>query len=260
MTLLDVGQGLSAVVRTESHTLVFDAGARFRTGFDLGEVAVAPYLRASGVSRIDRFIVSHGDNDHIGGARHLLDTFEVRSLLTGVPQELAPFDPEPCRRGQRWRWDGVEFAILHPAKSLDDNDGSCVLQVKTGGGTLLLPGDIERAAEAELVEHYGERLRAQVLVAPHHGSKTSSTAAFVEAVDPELVLFPVGYRNRYRFPHAPVLRRYRQAGARLMGTARDGAIEVRLRPGRPPLVWTQRDKVQRFWHSRSDALGGWSPL
>jgi competence protein ComEC len=260
MTLLDVGEGLSAVVRTRSHTLVFDAGARYRTGFDLGQAAVAPFLRAAGVRRIDRLVISHGDNDHIGGARHLLERFPVDSLVTGVPQALANYDPERCRRGQHWSWDGVEFTILHPQTPLQDNNGSCVLLVRTGGGAVLLPGDIERPAETELVAQYGERLHAEILVAPHHGSKTSSSPAFVRAVRPDVVLFPVGYRNRYGFPHRPVVARYRAAGARLFGTARDGALVVTLAPGKPPVVLAVRSKLQRFWHSTGDALGGWSAL
>lgn len=257
--LLDVGEGLSAVVRTTRHTLVFDTGARYRTGFDLGEVAVAPFLHAAGVQRIDRLVVSHGDNDHIGGARYLLETFPVGSLVTSA-REPAEYDPEPCRRGERWSWDGVEFMFLHPRIPLKDNNGSCVLRVQTRGGAVLLPGDIERPAEEELVEQYGMRLHAEVLIAPHHGSKTSSSPAFIEAVHPDVVLFPIGYRNRYGFPHEPVLRRYRMAGVRLFGTARDGALEVTVAPGQPPTVLRYRRKLQRFWHSRGDTLGGWSAL
>jgi len=260
VTLLDVGEGLSAVVRTAENTLVFDAGARYRTGFDLGDAVVAPYLRAAGVEHIDTLVVSHGDNDHIGGVRHLLGTFPVRRILTGVANELKAFDAEQCRRGQAWSWDGVQFAMLHPNRPRSDNNGSCVLRVTAAGNSVLLPGDIEREAESALVRRYGQELKAEVLVAPHHGSKTSSSPAFLDAVRPQAVLFPVGYRNRYGFPHESVVTRFRRAGVRLWGTARDGAISVKLEPGRPVRITGHRRKVLRFWHSRVDTLGGWSAL
>ncbi|MGE5240446.1 MAG: DNA internalization-related competence protein ComEC/Rec2, partial [Bacteroidota bacterium] len=227
-TLLDVGQGLAAVVRTSSHALVFDAGPRFG-GFDTGEAVVEPYLRGAGIRRLDMLIVSHGDNDHIGGAGSVLRAFPVDAVLSSVPERLPA--ARPCRAGETWQWDGVEFTILNPgeADAGPVNDDSCVLQVRSRYGTVLLPADIEAGAERRLIERWGERLRADILVAPHHGSKTSSTPAFIDAVAPRYVLFPAGYRSRYHHPHPAVVRRYAARGIVMRGSPAAGALEFHLR-------------------------------
>lgn len=249
-TLLDVGQGLSAVVRTRTHTLVFDAGPRAGT-FDTGRAVVVPYLRARGVERVDVLVVSHGDNDHIGGVESVRRALPVTQLLSSVPERVA--GALPCAQGQHWEWDGVTFAMLNPPA--DDagkrNDQSCVLQVQSAFGRILLPADIEARAERRLVAEQGEALRAGILVAPHHGSKTSSTPAFVAAVRPEVVLFPVGYRNRFRHPHPAVTQRYADAGAQRLDSATAGAIELRLRAdGTEVSPW--RERRRRYWQLRPD--------
>ncbi|MDH5512532.1 MAG: DNA internalization-related competence protein ComEC/Rec2, partial [Gammaproteobacteria bacterium] len=246
MTLLDVGQGLAAVVRTHGHTLLFDAGPRYGQ-FDTGQAVVEPYLRANGVRRLDALLISHGDNDHTGGAESVLRAFPVYRLLTSDPGNLS--GAQPCQRGQSWNWDGVEFLVLAPD---DDgakrpNDLSCVLRIHSRHGRILLPGDIEAGSEKILVQRWGERLRAEILVAPHHGSKTSSTPGFIEAVAPRHVLFPVGYRNRYRHPHPDVARRYAERGIQLHDSAAAGALEIRLLAG-GPVVSAYRDRHRRYWH------------
>lgn len=285
-TLLDVGQGLAAVVRTREHTLVFDTGARFSSGFDAGRAVVVPYLRAVGVRRIDTLVVSHGDNDHRGGAQSVLRALPVARVLASEPV-LSPF-AEHCREGQAWRWDGVTFTMLNPAqpesgvsgaqdrrvaaarsaagrgagkipndrrqrtgRRAADNDASCVLVVRSRHGAVLLPGDIEARAETRLVERYGEALAAEVLVAPHHGSKTSSSEAFVAAVRPRHVLFPVGYRNRYRHPHPEVVERYLRAGSMLHGSPASGALELRLYASGIE-VHAFRREHRRYWHTTMD--------
>ena len=247
-TLLDVGQGLAAVVRTASHTLVFDAGPRLGA-FDTGRTVVVPYLRAQGVERVDVFVVSHGDNDHIGGVESVRRALPVEKFLSSVPERVE--GAAPCEAGQRWQWDGVEFRILNPppAGTGRRNDQSCVLHVRAPNASLLLPADIEAKAEHRLVAAQGERLRADVLVAPHHGSKTSSTEAFIGAVRPDVVLFPVGYRNRFRHPHPAVVARYDTAGARRLDSASAGAIELQLRAeGMSVSAWRARHR--RYWHLR----------
>ena len=236
-TLLDVGQGLAAVVQTRSHVLVFDTGARISRDFNMAEAVLIPFLRQRGIHRIDRLVLSHADNDHLGAAPALLAQMPVDRILTSDRRRArdkgvhAPL--QDCRRGQQWNWDGVRFRMLHPAAAtaLRRNDRSCVLQVVAGRARLLLSADIERAAETELLRRYGQALRADILVAPHHGSNTSSSAAFIDAVAPRAVLFPVGYRNRYRFPHPAVLERYRQRRIALYSVAREGALEVLLGTG-----------------------------
>ena len=255
LTLLDVGQGLAAVIQTRNHVLVFDTGPRWSTGFNTGEAVVVPYLISQGWKQIDRLIISHGDNDHIGGAQSLMKRLPVASVITSVPEQITWARSQPCVAGQAWGWDGVRFSILYPAASTSarGNDRSCVLKVQTTGGTgVLLPGDIERGAERYLVETSGSDLKADVLVAPHHGSRTSSTPEFVAAVAPKLVLFPVGYRNRFGFPVPEVSRRYARRGIRLLDTADSGAIEARLpRHAGPVEITTHRRMMRRYWHRQT---------
>jgi competence protein ComEC len=256
VALLDVGQGLAAVVRTQHHALVFDTGPRFASGFNTGEAVVGPYLRARGVRQVDTLVVSHGDNDHIGGVEGLLATVPVVHLLSSVPDKLAPRQAQDCRAGQHWQWDGVSFDMLNPPAAAPsggrrENNRSCVLRVQARGQRLLLTGDIEAGAERALIRRLGGELAAEVLVVPHHGSKTSSTAAFVEAVSPRLALFPVGYRNRYGFPKAAVVERYRQRGVQLWDSASNGAIELALGAG--PVQGTiqgYRQQAARYWHDQ----------
>lgn len=251
LTLLDVGQGLAAVVRTRHHVLVYDAGPWFSPDFDAGQAVVAPFLEAQGLRHIDALIVSHGDLDHRGGARSLDSRLPAYRLLTSVPERIDWRYSGRCRAGQRWAWDGVTFHMLHPDPGdySRGNDASCVLQVRAASGdSALLPGDIEAAAELALVRRHGAELASAVLIAPHHGSRSSSTPDFIAAVAPRWVLFPVGYRNRYGFPRAEVSARYRAHGSRLLTSAGSGAIELRLGEGGAELRPTQHRRLaRRYW-------------
>lgn len=248
-TLLDVGQGLAAVVVTNGHALVYDTGPRFSPDFDAGGALVLPYLRHQGIRSIDMLVVSHGDDDHVGGAAAVLQGVRVARVISGEP-DAVPWHPvEDCADGMSWEWDGVRFDIVHPPRgaALRRNNASCVLLVEAGGARILIPGDIEARAEAMLLGG-GRDLSAQVLVAPHHGSKTSSTPAFVRAVAPRYVLFPAGYRNRWGFPHPQVAERYAALGAVAYGSAEHGAITVRLSAAgeiEPPRL--HRRAWRRYW-------------
>ncbi len=251
LTLLDVGQGLAAVVQTHRHTLVFDTGPRFPSGFDTGRAVLLPFLRERGIAQVDTLVVSHGDIDHIGGARSLSEGIPVSRILTSVPQKVTWSEREACRRGESWYWDGVEFALLHPPvldRNGRGNDDSCVLKVTARGQSVLLPGDIEAEAERELLASEAP-LQAQVLVAPHHGSRTSSTENFIAAVRPQWVLYPVGYRNRFGFPKPDIAERYRRAGVRELLSYRTGALSLTLGSGG---LWPHafRLSARRYWHSR----------
>jgi competence protein ComEC len=226
LTLLDVGQALAVAVQTHSHALVFDTGAKFGKNFDAGEAVVEPYLRQQGVNAIDALVVSHGDNDHIGGADSLIRHFAIGKIVSSVPG-LLPVRAEPCQAGQSFEWDGVRFDMLSPFGTLgNENNNSCVLRVSSPSGSALLTGDIERAAESLIVERYGDGLKADILIAPHHGSKTSSTEAFLAAVKPAYVFIPMGYLNRYNFPHPDVLKRYQAINAKVLDSAHSGSITV----------------------------------
>ncbi|MEY3759979.1 MAG: hypothetical protein RIR39_1470, partial [Pseudomonadota bacterium] len=248
MTLLDVGQGLSVVVQTENHWLVYDTGAKFSAESDMGRSVVLPFLRRQGADKIDRLIISHGDNDHIGGALSLLQGMPTEQVLTSAPQQLSNYSPLMCEAGQSWTWDNVTFTLLSPQHPfVSDNDNSCVLKIESEQGAVLLTSDIETAAESWLVETYGNQLKANVLISPHHGSKTSSTYEFLQAVQPVYVLIPAGYRNQFGHPHQEVLDRYEQIKAQWLNTADSGAISLGVKDG----LWqvqSLRDTESKYWN------------
>lgn len=255
VTVLDVGQGLAVLVQTHGHALLYDTGPRFTEDVDAGGRIIAPFLRAAGVTRLSQLVVSHLDSDHSGGTRTLLQTVPVGAILSSVPRDHPLFDAtgppvQRCVAGEHWWWDGVRFELLHPPAStyavekIRTNDLSCVLRIDTGRGSAMIAGDIE--AKSESAMRAGGRIdRADVLVVPHHGSRTSSTPDFVAAVAPKLAVFTAGYRNRFGHPREEVLDRYRAVGARLARTDRDGAVTIDL----PPLAWeVQRARDRRYWY------------
>ena len=238
LTMLDVGQGLSLVVETQSHVLVYDAGASNPRGLDMGESVVLPYLRFIGTERIDKLVLSHGDNDHMGGAKSLLNHFPVLGIETSTPDKIKPFYANYCLSGETWEWDHVRFRFLYPEKKAPylGNDSSCVLQIDNGEQSILLTGDIEKLAEKNLLETDSERLRATILTAPHHGSRTSGLLAFIRAVEPRYVLYSTGYRNRYHFPHPSIIKRYNEADSIGLNTAKTGAIQFKIEKYNPVLL------------------------
>jgi competence protein ComEC len=250
MTLLDVGQGLAVVVESRRHVLVYDTGPAFPGGLDSGASVVVPFLRRRGYRSVDRLVISHGDNDHRGGGPSLSRAMPVFSLHSGEPQAVNWAYTRACRAEPAWQWDGVRFEYLTTGTAWQGNNASCVLKITAADGrSLLLPGDIEQAAENELLSSASARLRATVLVAPHHGSATSSSAGFLAAVDPSRVLFPTGYRNRFGFPAGAVTARYAAAGIRSLNTATAGAVEVRIEAGRQLHVEGWRASHRRLWHA-----------
>jgi competence protein ComEC len=245
LTLLDVGQGLAVVIQTAEHSLVYDTGAKFSVDSDSGKSVLLPFLRQQNINKIDQLIVSHGDNDHIGGAESLLQGIVVENVLTSAVEKLSDYQPVQCVAGQSWVWDDVKFTILSPAQQRhSDNDNSCVLKVQSRSGTALLTGDIEASAESWLVQTYGDNLKAKLLIAPHHGSKTSSTRGFLQAVQPEIILIPSGYRNSFGHPHSEVLARYQDIHARWLSSANSGAITVSQNQG----VWQVQELRQTDSH------------
>ncbi len=244
-TLLDVGQGLSAVVRTRHHALVYDVGPAYASGFNTAEAVLLPFLREEGIERIDLLILSHADRDHAGGFPALNARIPIGGVLSGEPTgEKA----RPCRTGDAWTWDGVRFELLHPdEEGLKGNDSSCVLSVRTSGASVLLPGDIGGRVEDRLAAEMGTRLRSDILVASHHGSAGSSSAVFLAAVAPRYVLYSTGFADRFGFPAQEVRERVAALGAAQLDTAATGAIRFRL--GRDALVGPDlhRQRQRRLW-------------
>ena len=244
--VLDVGNGLAVVVRTAAHTLVYDAGPTWNAEADAGNRVVVPFLRGEGVPRIDALIVSHADDDHAGGAA------SVERLRSPV-WVLSPQNGR-CEAGMRWRWDGVDFAVLHPGMQpvRRENDRSCVVRVVSGAGmSMLLTGDIEARSEAGLLAR-GETLASDVLLMPHHGSRTSSTVRFIEAAMPAVAIASAAHRSRFGHPHEVVLRRYVERGIEIRRTDREGALQVRL-PAQPrdPIAIAGHAATQvRYWSER----------
>lgn len=251
ITVLDVGQGSSAIIRTQNHVLAFDSGPRYSERFNAGEAIVAPYLRHAGLRQLDMLIVSHDDMDHAGGAQAVLREVDVREVRSSAPVRFDHRRLRACRAGQSWQWDGVRFDFLHPSRehAPSDNNSSCVLRVRAPGGTALLPADIEAEVERDLVRKHARELRADILIAPHHGSRSSSSPAFVRVVAPRYVVYPVGYRNRYRFPSAEVQRRYREIGALALRSDEEGAVTFRITDGVSAPI-AHRRTHRRYWHSR----------
>jgi competence protein ComEC len=247
-----VGQGLAVLVRTASRTLLYDAGPAYGPEADSGGRIVVPLLRATGVRSVDLLVLSHEDIDHLGGALTLLEAIEVQALASSLPQDhplqsLVPV-PRRCVAGMAWDWDGVRFEFLHPPRGWEAarrNNQSCVLRITAGRASVLLTGDIERAAEEELVKSNAAS-GVDVLLVPHHGSRTSSSEEFIAALAPRWAIVPAGYRNRFGHPGREVVERYARAGVTLLRTDLDGAVTVMLDKDSPE-VRTERARAPRYW-------------
>ena len=256
IAVLDVGQGLAVVARTQHHALVYDAGPLFTAEADSGSRIVVPYLRAAGIRRLNGIVVTHADNDHSGGIAAVLAAVPLDWMLSSLPESSdlhqAAGVSKPCHAGQRWEWDGVRFELLHPplesygVERMRANDRSCVLRIETPAARVLLTGDIEARAERAMLGD-PQALRADILVAPHHGSTTSSTQSFVAAVFPAITIFTVGYRNRFGHPRTEVVQRYRDVGSRILRSDRDGAILLQIGADGIRLE-LQRERYRRYWH------------
>lgn len=248
--VLDVGQGLASVVRTQEHALIYDPGPLYSAESDAGQRVVVPYLRALGISQLDLLMVTHRDTDHSGGAASVLSALTVGKVSSSMVDSVG----ERCVAGQRWEWDGVVFEVLHPAaeayaRETKPNHLSCVLRITAGGRRMLLTSDIEAPDEAALLARYPGDLAAELMLAPHHGSKTSSTLPFLQAVGAADVIVPVGYRNRFGHPKPEVVARYESLGQRIWRTDRDGAVRVALGDA-PTRISAWRQEHRRYWQGR----------
>lgn len=230
LSVIDVGQGLSVLVRTAHHVMLYDAGAHIPEGFDVGEAIVSPYLRTLGIRTIDRLEISHADNDHSGGMHAIIQNFHVKEIATSAPDILlqakqwAHGKVHTCVEGDRWEWDGIQFETLSPPNNAvyTGNNSSCVIKVKSISKSALLTGDIENETEKILVRRYGDALKSDILVAPHHGSKTSSSKSFLNTVNPKIVIISAGKYNRYHLPSSSVIEDYHVMHLKIKCTAESG--------------------------------------
>lgn len=258
VTVFDVGQGVALLLETHGYRLLYDTGPSYSLVSNGGERVIVPYLKARGIAALDGMVVSHNDNDHSGGALSVLEEMRVSwvasSLSLTSPIVAAAPDHRRCAAGQSWSWDGVRFEMLQPDSASYDNQTlkpnarSCTLKVTLGTQSILLPGDIEAKQEAQLLENQPEKLRSTVLLAPHHGSGTSSTAPFLAAVQPEIALFQVGYRNRYRHPKPEVFERYGDLGITRLRNDEAGAITLHF--GAKLQFSEYRQDHARYWYGR----------
>ncbi|MGV3655381.1 MAG: DNA internalization-related competence protein ComEC/Rec2 [Noviherbaspirillum sp.] len=256
--VFDVGQGTAVLVETARHRLLYDTGPTYTPQADGGNRVILPYFRGRGIGALDAMLVSHSDSDHAGGALSILGEMPVGWVASSLPPGHAIARAAPvhrhCAAGQEWEWDGVRFEILHPAPDsygnprLAPNARSCTLKVSYGSHALLLPGDIEAAQEAQLLARQRDRLPSTVLVAPHHGSGTSSGPAFLAGVGPQLALFQVGYRNRYRHPKPEVFERYGRLGIARLRSDEAGAVSLRFDGALEYSAYRVTDA--RYWFGR----------
>jgi competence protein ComEC len=259
---VDIGQGTAVLVRTARHLLVYDAGPTYSRESDAGIRVLLPLLHARGETQVDLLMISHKDVDHVGGAATLAAGLPVRQLSSSLtpdhPLLASGLPHRPCQAGQSWDWDGVRFEVLHPladdlGRPAKPNALSCVLRVQgvqsaqgADGpvGSVLLTGDIEAAQEAALVARSDQALRSDVLLVPHHGSRTSSTAAFLQAVQPRVAVVQAGYRSRYGHPAADVMARYQAQGIHTVRSDDCGAWTLPA-TGEPRC---ERLAARRYWH------------
>lgn len=249
-TLLDVGEGLASVVQTQHHVLIYDTGPRFSPSDDAGKSVVIPFLRTRHIKTIDIMVISHSDEDHSGGAVSILHELPVKQILTSIPSLFPNTTAKNCIAGEKWNWDGVQFEFLYPPvnQPYADNNSSCVLKITTGAHSLLLTGDIEKDSESYLINNNASELSSDIMVAPHHGSATSSSMAFLMAVKPKYVLFPVGYLNRFHFPNSNVVARYQQINADSSTTADLGAIFMDITAKEIKKPQAYRELSGHYWN------------
>ncbi|ADE11633.1 DNA internalization-related competence protein ComEC/Rec2 [Sideroxydans lithotrophicus] len=268
LVVFDVGQGLSVAVQTHAHALLYDTGPDFSGEADSGNRILLPALRGMGILHLDTLVLSHDDVDHIGGTESVLSGIPVTNVISSLPDthpklQLAAHN-EACFDGQSWEWDGVRFEMLSPAKlqtplyPQHDNERSCILRISTGRHSVLLAGDAERLAESRLTRLHPQELRTTFLLVPHHGSKSSSSPAFVDAVHPRYAMFTAGYLNRFGHPKDEVVERYRAAGSEILRSDEDGAVDIRM-DARDFRIERYRTTHARYWQQNRINSGAAEP-
>lgn len=258
LTALDVGQGMAVLIETAHHRLLYDTGGKLGEESDIGQSVILPYLRARGVNHLDTLLISHQDTDHSGGAKSILSAIPVDVLLSSLPthHSIIPFAKHSirCVAGQHWEWDGVQFEVLHPTSvdyeipMVKPNAISCVLSVVAHHRQILLTGDIGIKQEKAIVRRYSEEhLHSWGIIAPHHGSKTSSSLVFLQTVQPAWAIFQMGYLNQFHHPHPKVMERYQALHIAPYRSDTSGAIEIKLMHDKATIT-ALKQQSPHYWY------------
>jgi len=269
--VLDIGQGTAVLIQTATKTLLYDTGPTHGTKDDAGRRVINPFLMGEGIHKIDRLVISHSDSDHTGGAASILKEIQFASMMGSLPQDNPLLDnlkkraipALPCRYGQQWEWDGVLFRVWHPGEQtnftktypMKPNEMSCVVEVSNDLFSFWMTGDIEKYGEAEMIsrltdDQYSQgKAREVIFMAPHHGSKTSSSAGLLQSLNPSQAFAQNGYLNRYGHPHPTVTRRYQDMSIPFYQTPESGAQIWDFKSNRfSKIDWRHREK--RIWHRK----------
>jgi competence protein ComEC len=257
LTVLDVGQNLATVIQTQKHQLMYDTANSW-----MSHSVIIPYLKAHKISQLDLLIASHADNDHSGGVNNIAEKIQIHQILTSAIEikRIRRYFKNPlqqniniaqCKKGQKWQWDGVQFEILHPEKNspyMKRNNRSCILKINGIKNSVLLAGDITSRIEAMLLQRQKAKLKADILIAPHHGSRTSSSTSFIRAVNPKIAVFSTAYLNHYHHPHPDIVKRYQHYKIQTLNTANTGAI--RFSPHNESFLQPilARETMRQIWH------------
>ena len=259
-SLLDVGQGLASLIETQHHRLLYDTGPKSSYHFDTGKLVVLPFLQSKGIGHLDKMVLSHRDIDHYGGTLALLKQISVSEIISSNTHFLKKHAITACQAGQKWQWDNVHFEFLHPdakgnfsGADISDNNRSCVLRISNQYHSLLLTADIEKKVEQFLLTTQADKLKSEVLLIPHHGSKTSSSLKFIATVNPSLALNSSGYRNRYKHPAKKIMQHYRAMQIPVIDSVNKGEITLLFPADNKPLVLkSYRNENLRFWHRKNN--------
>ena len=254
VSFFDAGQGSSVLVETSEHRLLYDVGPAYDDKFNAATSVLLPYFQHRGIGRLDRILISHSDNDHAGSLPYLLDHIDYGDIVSGsVLKQYTKLPIDACQSGESWQWDGVSFQLMQasPEYWTSENNRSCVLKIDNGNFAVLLTGDIEREAEQSLLEQFGDGLKADFMLAPHHGSRTSSSLTFIQQAAPSWVIFTIGYKNRFGHPKPDIVERYRLAQIKTLDTISSGLIKVTVAAEHSPvLIESFRQSQMGYWYPK----------
>jgi len=251
--VIDIGQGLSVLVRSAGEALLYDTGARYPSGFNMVDAEVAPYLISLGIKKLDYLVISHSDIDHAGGADRIAEHVAIDKRWTGEPLD-SHYVFQQCKRGQQWSLGLLTLEVLAPVSlSTNNNNNSCVLRISDGTTSLLLTGDIEKKQEKLLINQLGKKLNSDILLAPHHGSRHSSSAGFIKMVDPQWVVFSAGFMNHWGFPAKEVINRYQNQDVKMVNSGQSGLIRFQITTQAIKME-TFREDLAPYWYHHSLTL------